>query len=176
MGVRHDPQIDPNFRRKLPSHADSHPRPVANTSRLLCAHYVCVVVPERQRVACARPLARRVWRRICASRHTTCACSSADMCMPIMHAHHPPRCAQVCPHACVCVPIAPTSRWYVHAHNARPSTPIRNAHDECVGVHASACACPLVHGLGVHVHGQRTEWDFGRFIPFGDKKFFRYSL
>lgn len=83
MGGCATPPSTPISERNCHLHTDSLLRPPVVPkcvrSRLLCAHYVCVVVPERQRVAYARPVARRVWRCICASRHITCACPSADM-------------------------------------------------------------------------------------------------
>lgn len=70
---RDTPKIDPIFYENCPYTQT----PIHTHLRLLCAHNACVVVPERQRVALAHPVARRVWRCVCASRHTSCACPSA---------------------------------------------------------------------------------------------------
>lgn len=89
VGVCATPPSTPIFYENCHSHTDSLPCPPVAPKcvlmRLLRAHNACVVVPERQRIACGR-----AYTRSCAPM-TTCVCS------PIMRPDTP-MCAYLRPH------------------------------------------------------------------------------
>lgn len=96
VGVCATPPSTPIFYENCHSHTDSLPCPPVAPKcvlmRLLRAHNVCVVVPERQRIACERAYTR----------------SCAPMATCVL-AHNAPRYAHVClpapPHTPECAPM-----------------------------------------------------------------------
>lgn len=102
VGVCATPPSTPIFIENCHSHTDSLPRPPVVPkcvrSRLLCAHNVCVVVPECQRVALCAPI--RVHALV------VCAHDCVPEC-PLAHvlAHNAPRYTPAHPHTHECVPM-----------------------------------------------------------------------